>query len=387
MHIYLSKSNNADPILYKAVKYALNQDGWMVHEYSSSKSQNSESLKNAFALVAVLPRGYIVESVTKWGNVIGRGQYLQIEEFLESHDFTSVICIGDLDSNPYTLTSNDCTDLLLESHDWNNYCRLFTKESQNNLFEIIENLIPKNNTKMNTTTNNSLKNRIMSQFMPQIADDLGISMDGNICIFKGDDAIAINSNNELINYPKEMAIKCGLYLINKPLRDVKAGDIIKVNGTYSKVLEVKPDLKQFRGLTYTGYKTTKVTATDGLLNMNNVQVVLNVFGDSISGMNPLMMMMLMDKEEDNSSMSKLLPFMMMSQQQGGQNMFGNMNPMMLMMLMGKDDIDPMMLMMMGGGFGGNAFMNTTTSQVEATPNNTPKRRTPKKKIEGDITED
>lgn len=106
MHIYLSKSNHADSILYKAVKYALNQGGWIVHEYSSSKSQNSESLKNAFVLVVVLPRGYILEPITKWGNAIGRGQYLQIKEFLESHDFASVICVEDIDSNPCVLISN-----------------------------------------------------------------------------------------------------------------------------------------------------------------------------------------------------------------------------------------------------------------------------------------
>lgn len=434
INVYLSKSNNSPTILVDGVRYLLDKcSNVRVLEWTGVGPYNSDDIRKSDYMVMVLPRNFCDEPL------IGRGQYLQIKEFVNTKSIDNIYCtfidsdfVGKLNSMPCVTGGSD----------WNNYARLdlsksvfnltqemtkqtnkpkTTKSSKNYIIKIdnleqlrevykllvqqgisgdcdmetpvlqpsmmhIENNyinsfgevedydlkefdgVPficykdfiklhlnnnsKNNNSMKNSTTSALKTRLMSQFMPVLAEDLGISMDGNICIFKGDDAISINTNGELTNYPSEMAMKCGLYLINKPVKDVNVGDIVKINGSYGKVLKLGKTPNDIKVLTFTGTKSTKVTAKDGLFNTNNVQVVLNVFGDSIQGMNPMLMMLMMDKEGENDSMSSMLPFLMMSQQQGcQQNMFGGMNPMMLMMLTGKGDIDPMMLMMMSGGFG------------------------------------
>lgn len=345
--VYLSKSNNSTKSTIDKTRLLLDSiEGVKVVEYLGG-TYSSKPLTESDFIVMVLPKNYAYGSLDS--KVVGRGQYLQIKEFTETHPLRNILCVHERFSN-YCYRIKEVNPMITVEESWNVYAEVILDNEEIILSEELSDIIEKNKKKtMKNSTTNSLKNRMLSQFMPVLADDLGISMDGNICIFKGEDAISINAQGELINYPKEMAMKCGLYLINKPLKDVNIGDIVKVNGSYGKVLGINLEKKDIRVLTYTGTKSTKVSAKDGLFNTNSVQVVLNVFGDSVQGMNPMMMMLLMDKEEGNNSFSSMLPFLMMSQQQNGQqNMFGSMNPMMLMMLMGKEDLDPMMLMMMGG---------------------------------------
>lgn len=362
MLIYLSKSNTANVEDIVSTRALLDSiEGVKVVEFLGG-TYSSKPLLDSDFMVVVLPVDFPKDSADC--GIVGRGQYLQIKEFGESNGLSKVLCThGDFDGC-YKIAE---VNAMSTPNSWQDYAEVVLDHKKLNLKEEIQKLT--NNKNMKNLTTNSLKNRMLSQFMPVLADDLGISMDGNICVFRGEDAISINAQGELVNYPKEMSMKCGLYLINKPLKDVKVGDIVKVNGSYGKVLSINLDKKDLRILTYTGTKSTKVSAKDGLFNTNNVQVVLNIFGDSIQGMNPMMMMLLMDKEEGNDSFSSMLPFLMMQQQQGNmqQNMFGGMNPMMLMMLMGKSDIDPMMLMMMGG-FGNplvqQPVINSPQSDIE-----------------------
>lgn len=345
--VYLSKSNKSNKSTIDKTRLLLDQIPEVkVVEYLGG-AYNSDPLVESDFMVMVLPRYYKRGVLDE--EIVGRGQYLQIKEFTETHPLKNILCVHE-EFNCSCYRIKEVNTMVKIKESWNEYAEVILDDEEVILSEELSNIIEKSKRKiMKNSTANSLKNRMLSQFMPVLADDLGISMDGNICVFKGDDAISINAQGELVNYPKEMAMKCGLYLINKPLKDVTIGDIVKVNGSYGKVLNINLEKKDIRVLTYTGTKSTKVSAKDGLFNTNNVQVVLNVFGDSIQGMNPMMMMLMMDKEEGNTSFSSMLPFLMMSQQQTGQqNMFGGINPMMLMMLIGKEDLDPMMLMMMSG---------------------------------------
>ena len=216
---------------------------------------------------------------------------------------------------------------------------------------------------------NSIIEKYKSQYFPSKVDDLRIATDGSICVPMGDEYVAIDAQNNLKAYPAEFCMSVPVFTVKKPFREVKAGDIVKHNNTYAKVLATEPKNNSIKTLTYKGAVSTKKEITDVILGQSFVEVVVNMFnniGGNTGGLNPMMLMMMQD-EDSSFDMKDMLMLQMM--QGNGQGF----NPMMLMIMDGQSDNSFMNLMIMqqmmsgGQGFNFNPFAPQTTTVADVVP--------------------
>lgn len=210
---------------------------------------------------------------------------------------------------------------------------------------------------------NSIIEKYKSQYFPTKVDDLRIATDGSICVPMGDEYVAIDAQNNLKAYPAELCMSVPVFTVKKPFSEIKAGDIVKHNSQYAKVISTEPKNNSIKTLTYKGVTSTKKEITDVILGQSFVEVVVNMFsgfGANTGGINPMFLMMA--QEGGDFSMKDMLMLQMMQGQ--GQSF----NPMMLMLLGEKDgDSNSMMDMMVmsqlcgGQGFNfGNLFGQQST---------------------------
>ncbi len=202
---------------------------------------------------------------------------------------------------------------------------------------------------------NSIKNigeRLKENFMPTEAKDVRIATDGNICVATPNGYVAINDKFELTSYPEEFTIDFPVYVMPKPISQLKEGDVIARDRSYAKVKAIKDGSIAVVG--YTGSAGQVHPIKDFFLGQTTVKVVVSLAGNITGeGVNPLMLMVL-SKDKKNDS---LLPFLLMNQSGGALTA----NPMMLAMLAGDGDFDFKDLLMcsafsgqnpLGGLFGG-----------------------------------
>ena len=204
-------------------------------------------------------------------------------------------------------------------------------------------------------TKTSIADKVKSMFMPTEAENVAVSMNGDICVATNEGYVTINGNNELVSYPEELVLTdMPAYVVSKPVDQVSIGDIIQVKNSYVKVVGRKGS--KLTTISYTGSGKTVHTIKDVILNQNLVRVVITLTGSVNSQVNPLMFMML---AEDGNTSDKLLPLMMMNQQNGALDT----NPMLMALAMGDGELDTkslLMMSMMGGQNPfGNLFGNTT----------------------------
>lgn len=198
---------------------------------------------------------------------------------------------------------------------------------------------------------NNIIEKYKSQYFPTKVDDLRIATDGSICVPQGDEYIAIDANNNLKAYPAELCMSVPVFTVKKPFSEIKAGDIVKHNSQYAKVISTEPKNNSIKTLTYKGVTSTKKEITDVILGQSFVEVVVNMFsgfGANTGGINPMFLMMA--QEDGDFSMKDMMMLQMMQGQGQG------FNPMMLM-LMDKDGDDNSMmnLMIMSQMMGGQGF--------------------------------
>lgn len=172
---------------------------------------------------------------------------------------------------------------------------------------------------------------------------LKVSMDGNICVPMNSEYVGIDNDNNLISYPEEMCISVPVYLVNKSYAQVKIGDVVKVNNSYSKVVK-KNTNGSLSCLSYSGYMQNKKEIKDFMLGQSFIKVVINMFSNiQVNGVNPMILAM----AEDGIDMKDLMILQMM---QGSND--GQMNPMFMMAMMDKGGnnsmIETMLMMQMMG---------------------------------------
>ena len=185
--------------------------------------------------------------------------------------------------------------------------------------------------------------RYKSQFIPEKDNTLKVSMDGNICVPMNSEYVGIDNDNNLISYPEEMCISVPVYLVNKSYAQVKIGDVVKVNNSYSKVVK-KNTNGSLSCLSYSGYMQNKKEIKDFMLGQSFIKVVINMFSNiQVNGVNPMILAM----AEDGIDMKDLMILQMM---QGSND--GQMNPMFMMAMMDKGGnnsmIETMLMMQMMG---------------------------------------
>lgn len=222
---------------------------------------------------------------------------------------------------------------------------------------------------------NSLKDfssRLKSTFMPEEASGIRVATDGNICVATEDGYVAIGADNQPVAYPEELVLDFPTYVISRPANQIKAGDVVCVNGKYSKVIEVKEDGK-ISAIRYTGTGATIHAVKDFVLGQTLVKVVVNLFGNmGNTGINPMMLLALNGKDSGNDTLTTM---MMMSAMNGGNVLGGaangGFNPMLFALLgdKGGDSFKDIMLMsaMSGNGFGGFGNLFGAAPAAAATP--------------------
>ena len=140
-----------------------------------------------------------------------------------------------------------------------------------------------------------------------------------------------------------MCISVPVYLVNKFYAQVKIGDVVKVNNSYSKVVK-KNTNGSLSCLSYSGYMQNKKEIKDFMLGQSFIKVVINMFSNiQVNGVNPMILAM----AEDGIDMKDLMILQMM---QGSND--GQMNPMFMMAMMDKGGnnsmIETMLMMQMMG---------------------------------------
>lgn len=198
-----------------------------------------------------------------------------------------------------------------------------------------------NNSKM---SNNSIKGfsaRLKEMFMPTEAKDVRIATDGNICVETANGYVAIGANNELVAYPEELTLKLPVFIISKPVDQVKVGDVIARDRSYAKVKSVTDN--KIGVVSYSGTGSQVYPIKDFLLGQSVVRVVVSLAGSINGTINPMLLLAMGDGDKDS-----LLPLMLMNQNNGAMGM----NPMMMYMLM-KDGGDMKDLLMMSAFSGNN----------------------------------
>lgn len=240
----------------------------------------------------------------------------------------------------------------------------------------------KNDKKMNN--GNSIKGitaRIKEIFMPVEAQGIRVSAEGELAVETSNGYVAINSNNELVSFPKELTLDLPVYIVSKPKEQLVVGDVIATNDkSYAKITKI--DGSKISATSYTGTGKVIHTIKDFLFNQTMVRVVISMSGIAGGQINPMMLLAMSD---EGGSKDSLLPFLMMSQQ--GSNL--GMNPMMAYALMGKDSDnggssmkDILMMSMVTGGnaFGGLFGGNKQTAAAPVATKKAKKKKPARKPV-------
>ena len=236
-----------------------------------------------------------------------------------------------------------------------------------------------NNKKSKKMKSNKVMSTFMDnfkrQFLPELDSNLRISMNGQVCAPKNGQYVAIDANNELVQYPTEFTMEMPVYLISKQADNVQPGDVIREgNSTYAKVTDVKRDengtVQEFKTLSFTGSGHTVKPIKDFVLGQKTVMVVVNLFNGFTGGQINPMFMLLADKDADEGNDMLMMLIAMQAMNPSNQGIMNGMNPMMLMMLMGNDSGNDnmfktmMMMSMMGGNNGMNMFSNMFNGMMQ-----------------------
>lgn len=200
--------------------------------------------------------------------------------------------------------------------------------------------------KMAKNSINNFADRFKAMFMPTEAKDVRLTMDGNIAVATANGYNVIDNNNELTSYPEELVVELPVFVLCKPLNQLKVGDIIALERSYAKVIKI--DGSKLTCIGYTGSGKTVHAIKDILFNQQMVRVVTSLAGTTDGAVNPMLMFALAGKDNDS-----ILPLLMM-QQNGGQVAA---NPMMMAMMLGKDKGNLSDLMMLSAFTGNNPFAN------------------------------
>jgi hypothetical protein len=214
------------------------------------------------------------------------------------------------------------------------------------------------NNMMNKSMKETLLSKIKSQFLPTrvSSDDVRLTFNGDVAVINPDrDGFrVISSTGELVEYPVEMTFDgLPVFTISRPIADIKAGDIVRIDGKYGKVSEIKGS--KIYMISYNGTGRTKHAVTNALLGTTNIDVVVALGANGSGDINPLMLACVMGKEDGDFDLKDFLLIQAMSGNTANIN--GNLlsNPLMFLLLSEKEgkEIDPMLFLLMGGAGNGN----------------------------------
>lgn len=203
--------------------------------------------------------------------------------------------------------------------------------------------------------NNSIKGfstRLKEMFMPSEAKDVRIATDGNICVATSNGYVAIGADNSLVSYPEELTLDLPVFIVSKPVDQVKVGDVIARDRSYAKVKSINDS--KIGVISYSGTGSQVYPIKDFLLGQSMVRVVVSLAGSINGSINP-MLLLAMSQDDKKDSM---LPLLLMSQNGGALGA----NPMLMYAMMGDGEMDMKSLFMMSALTGNNNLFGNLFAQ-------------------------
>ncbi len=223
-------------------------------------------------------------------------------------------------------TLNPCAELYFPYN--HEYVRNTTSAKQE-INEALKEARTKQTTEKKTMINtNSMRDSFFKE-VKNVALDM---QSGKLGVITKDGVVISDGDGVSVNPITEMSFTIPAFAMRVPIADLQAGDIIITSG----------DPVFFREGSKAGYLTIntsgvmqEVGAVSNLFfGKNTVMAVKNMFGDSTSGMNPMLMaMMFSDKDGSGSSGFDFKKMMMMQMMMGNKDSgMGSFNPMMFMFM-------------------------------------------------------
>ena len=211
----------------------------------------------------------------------------------------------------------------------------------------------------------SMLDKFKNIYMPEVAENLRISMNGLVCVPVDGEYVSIDANGELVSFPENFTIEMPVYIIQRPIEQIQVDDIVARGKNYFKVSEIvkNPDgsVKDLKTISYSGFNHTVKAVKDFMLGQKYIRVVINLFnGFNGTEINPLMYAAFQDEDEDNNNILMYLIAMQAMNPNGGTGVLANMNPFVMMAFAngegGGNNLLQNMFMMqmmqnMGGGMG------------------------------------
>jgi len=225
--------------------------------------------------------------------------------------------------------------------DWSKFAKPLLNEANNKTTKVMN--------------NNSIKGfsaRLKEMFMPSEAKDVRIATDGNICVATSNGYVAIGADNSLVSYPEELTLDLPVFIVSKPVDQVKVGDVIARDRSYAKVKSINDN--KIGVISYSGTGSQVYPIKDFLLGQSMVRVVVSLAGSINGSINP-MLLLAMSQDDKKDSM---LPLLLMSQNGGALGA----NPMLMYAMMGDGEMDMKSLFMMSALTGNNNLFGNLFAQ-------------------------
>jgi len=184
--------------------------------------------------------------------------------------------------------------------------------------------------------------------MPTKAEGIRVATDGNICVATSDGYVTIDNDFNLVSYPVEFTLDFPVYIMPKPIDQLKVGDVIARDRSYAKVKSIKDGSITVVGFTGAGSKVYPIK--DFLLGSTTVRVVVSFAANLGGQFNPLMLMAMSGEDK---KLDSLLPFFLMNQNGSALQA----NPMLMMAVAGGDFDFKDLLMYSAFSGGQNPFGN------------------------------
>lgn len=229
--------------------------------------------------------------------------------------------------------------------DWCKFAKPLLNEVSNN----------NNNSKMNSNSIKGFSARLKEMFMPSEAKDVRIATDGNLCVATANGYVAISADNSLVSYPEELTLDLPVFIVSKPIDQLKVGDVIARDRSYAKVKSITDN--KIGVISYSGTGSQVYPVKDFLLGQSMVRVVVSLAGSINGSINP-MLLLAMGQDDKKDSM---LPLLLMSQNGGALGT----NPMLMYALMGDGEMDMKSLFLMSALTGNNNPFNNLFTQPAA----------------------
>lgn len=205
--------------------------------------------------------------------------------------------------------------------------------------------------------------RMKSQFIPTIASDAKIAMDGSIVVKTNTPNGKEWVSKDAVVYPEDMLLDFPVYVLNVKRDQISVGDIIRLTATtFGEVVSTGATIK---AVTFGGDNRNVKEFKDFLMGEATISKVVNPFTNVFNNggdINSILPILMIGESEEGNDFAEMLALQSVMGQNGNMGLLNN--PIMLIALSKKDGnsslIENLMLMQM---MQGNALFQAPKTTV------------------------